>query len=115
MRAQTSRDRLIPQPGRRPRKPPRPRHRSAPPHPASESAAALAQAAAKPAANTNLTGQADSSARPTAENTAATPAKQWIWVSNENRYGYGFINEKGFAIVHPATKTTSPPTVAAAN
>jgi hypothetical protein len=88
---------------------------SASPRPASESAAALAQAAANPAANTNLTGQADSSARPTAENTAATPAKQWIWLSNENRYGYGFINEQGLAIVDPATRTTTPPTVAAAN
>ena len=88
---------------------------SASPRPASESAAALAQAAAKPAANTNLTGQADSSARPTAENTATTPAKQWIWLSNENRYGYGFINEQGLAIVDQATKTTTPPTVAAVN
>jgi hypothetical protein len=47
---------------------------SASPRPASESAAALAQAEAKTNASANLTGQANPSAGPTAEKTAATPA-----------------------------------------
>jgi hypothetical protein len=81
----------------------------------SESSVAVIQEAAKPAAGANLTGQATPSVRPATETTAAAPPKQWIWLSNENCYGYGYINEEGLAIVDAGTKTTTlPPTMAAA-
>jgi hypothetical protein len=49
-----------------------------------------------------------------AEQPADGRPRQWIWLSNENCYAYGYINESGFAIVDPATKTATPPRVAAA-
>jgi hypothetical protein len=87
---------------------------SAAPQPAPNTGPTVAQTDAKPAATANVANPTNPSARPTAESTAATQAKQWIWLSNENCYGYGYINEQGFAIVDPATKTTNP-AVALAN
>ena len=81
--------------------------------PGSKPAAEVAQANATPAQSASLTAQPTPSASSPREKIAEGPAKQWIWLSNENCYGYGYINESGFAIVDPATKTTTP-TVASA-
>ena len=65
---------------------------------------------------TKVTGQVNP-AQPAAgqtEKPGETRAKQWIWLTNESVYGYGYVDENGFAIVDPTTKTTTP-TVAAAN
>jgi hypothetical protein len=86
---------------------------TATPQPASGPAVETANANAQPAPSASLAAQVNPAASPAGEKNAQGPAKQWIWLSNENCYGYGYINEQGYAIVDPATKTTTP-TVASA-
>jgi hypothetical protein len=89
---------------------------SASPAPGSGTVVASAQPEIKPAPSVEVTGQVNP-AQPAAgqtEKPGETRAKQWIWLTNESVYGYGYVDENGFAIVDPTTKTTTP-TVAAAN
>ncbi len=42
--------------------------------------------------------------------TAATPKKQWIWVSNLKKAGYGYIDAAGYAVIDEGTYRDSMPT-----
>jgi hypothetical protein len=86
---------------------------SASPPSGSGQATAAAQPETNPASPVKLTGQVTPAQSPPDPAADATK-KGWIWLTNENCYGYGYIDANGLAIVDPATKTTNP-AIASAN